>query len=166
MFNLVKSAETLLSAQDVFRHNTERRSFTFWQRSQDIQYITVVVVCFGPWTLPRVTYMWHWWSNEAAAAAAMMCFFFATQPNYKKPLSVQFKNIWLSLSLSSSSQWERSTVRRVNAAFGASTTTVPGSRTAWERGTTAGSSSTWWCSCSLCCGLFTSLCTSAERRTL
>lgn len=48
MFNLVKLAETLLSAQDVFRHNTERRSFTFWQRSQDIQYITVVVVCFGP----------------------------------------------------------------------------------------------------------------------
>lgn len=71
----------------------------------------------------------------------------------------------LSLSVSSSSPWERSTVRRVNAAFAASTTTAPGSRTVWERGTTAGSLSTCWCSCLLCCGLFTSLCTSKHRST-
>lgn len=64
--------------------------------------------------------------------------------------------------MSSSSQWERSTATCVNAASIASTTTARGLRTAWERGTTAGSSSTCWCSCSPCCRAFTSLCTSAK----
>lgn len=56
----------------------------------------------------------------------------------------------------SSSQWDRSTARRVSTVCGVTTTTAPGSRTVWVRGTTAGLCCTWLSSCWSCCGGCTS----------